>query len=245
MNASNWDKYTMQNGMLSSSTTPNDNMVGYTSQLITLLDASKTFSPVARHRTALYSEALSRYELKSGLWSTAPTFENNCKIDDYLSVASCDISVAQRILAQGRAAWGFFDLATPNQKPWPTIKNIFKWPWPRFLRRNAGFWTHAQYKAGEKPGWFNRFAWVVSIFGAARKPIQVQDGWMQSHMMIMAYSQSQYKSWLCNKAVAYWWKKKPVPMRDIVASYLGPAIYPDHPLYVCWDDFGAPATLKS
>ena len=88
-----------------------------------------------------------------------------------------------------------------------------------------------------KLNWFNKLMFAASLFLAARKAFSVQDSWMQSDMMVKTYLSrikiaKMPRSWIIDKAIAYWTKKKGTKkIKDIFIDYAGNA---DHPLATIW-----------
>ncbi len=164
-------------------------------------------------------KALKRLELSPGVLSRSPFNCTNTSVDDYLARA-CDPEFAKRMLHHGRTHLGFLNCET-GFKP------------RQFLYRFQGMWQHARISAGEKPGAIGQFFWVKSVELAAEQPVTNQDGWRQSHLMIL---RAKEMGWIQSPgpiltAVSTWHMKKPAPTWRIVADYIG---LEDHPLVDAW-----------
>lgn len=206
-------------GLLSTQVFPNGNLVSATAQwIVHQKRQGKVYMDTL--------EALLACEKKAGVWSRYPNTLENTSYDDFICAAACDRGIAYRIHARGEEDAWIFDLFEDH--PGLTENNFARW-----LGKNPSFVAHICYSAGLTPGWALTLSWVVSIAIAARKSIKNQDGWMQSHLQILSYESSGQTNWLCNLVVAYWRKKKPVPMREIVADYIGTK---NHPLVEVWED---------
>lgn len=111
----------------------------------------------------------------------------------------------------------------------------------KFRFRFQGAWQHLKIAAGIPVFPLGRFIWALSIFLAARKPFSVQDSWIESHLMILNKSHSEWKSWIGDLAVRYWRRKKCLKMglmttAQIYADYVGPDCA-DHPLIEAWKPY--------
>lgn len=163
----------------------------------------------------------------NGLWYTdqANTPGNICKIDDYIAVVASRPAAAKWVVIRMSQHWGF-------------LSEDGDWRFERWFYRFPGFVAHAIYSTGQRPGWFWRLGWAVSMWLSARKPASVQDGWTQSDLMGRAYINGAYgakRSWLCDRAFEYWKSKRPKPIWQIEADYIGVA---DHPLVLAWKEAG-------
>lgn len=154
-------------------------------------------------------------------FSRWPDKDEDTSIDDHLCIGAIPV-FARRILTQLRRRWGFLSLYEPA-------------PWKQWLMRIPGFYQHLKLAAGEDLNWFDRMIWASVIMIAACKSVKNQDGWIQSHVMVITYDRSSKRYWACDQAVKYWKERKPAPTSEIVSAYIGD---PNHPLVDAWRSYG-------
>jgi hypothetical protein len=167
----------------------------------------------------------------TGAYARRPDLLENTSVDDYLAI-TCDEYIAQELLKDSRANWGFLDV---HNAIVPGIN------WAQFIFRFQGLWQHMRVSAGERLGLLGQAIWAVSIVLAARKPLTNQDSWIQSHLMVLTYGRrsrdgnSALIHWLMDLAVSYWRKKKgTTTTSSIMAAYCGD---PEHPLVEAWEPY--------
>lgn len=223
----NLDKYsfpTKSGGLLlSSQTVPNLNMLNYTAQLL-FLAKNDDLTPEQKFQ---YFAGIIDCEKPEGMFYRSPTNSDDTSVDDYLAL-SCHKQLAIDIL--DNSTWGFVSV-----KPITWKQRLLPFFQKQWLYRFAGLWTHMKISAGYRVWPLGRFVWALSIFLAAREPMSSQDSWMESHLMILTKRQRGWKSWLGDKAVQYWLKKKTKPTSQIFAEYSGIS---DHPLVDAWIPYG-------
>jgi hypothetical protein len=169
-------------------------------------------------------QALREFEVKPGLYSRYADQIQNTSVDDYLAAASLP-GQALRILNYGRAHFGFFDCE----------KGFFPKP-KQFLFRFQGFWQHARIVAGEDIKGLGAQIWSTAIRLAASEPETNQDGWIQSHLMVLAWEGSWMKTHpTMFKAVQEWKRRKPKATWKLMADYIGDSL---HPLVEAWKNYG-------
>jgi hypothetical protein len=220
----------MHDGLVSTEPFANGNMVGYTSQAMALMQRSEHMDWEVHKGMEL---ALRFCWVGTGALTREPGKLINTSFDDYLSRACVTHDDAERILNHGLDHWGFYDVEGHSL--------FAKKRWKQFLWRSPGFIAHLYFAAGRKPNPFLILAWVVSVFICTLQGKHKQDAWMQTHLMILAYEENRYRSWLCNWVIERFWKKlQPHHMGDIILNYIrnpihGPSIEWDkHPLVVLW-----------
>lgn len=212
----NLEKYSfpVTNGglLLSTEPFPNGNMLGATAQLSFLLGDK---IPIA------YFIGMDYCERTPGTFSRYPNTLEDTSVDDYLSLA-CSKAYANDIYSLALERFGFITVF------WP-VTTYNQW-----ILRFQGFWQHTKISAGVKVGPLGRLIWALSIILAAKKPMNNQDSWMQSHLMVLVKERRGWKSWIGDLAVSYWRKKKVMTTSEIAAEYIG---VKDHPLVEAWKGY--------
>lgn len=214
----NLDKYTFNTRsgkVLSTEPFPNGNMLRSTSELLFLANEKLT-----KDQYSDFVNGMEDFSVRSGLYSRYSEAIEDTTIDDYLVLGSSRF-LATEILQEARFNLGFI---TVNDS----------WTFKQFLFRFFGMWQHLRISAGEKVGIFGRAIWALSIYLAAKQPIEHQDNWCLSHIMIETYKRRGVKSWICDKAIAFWRSKKTKPTSQIMAEYTS---IPDHPLVEAWKPY--------
>lgn len=187
-----------------------------------MISATAQFTYLTKPLVSKFYNGLKECELVPGVFSRYPDLPTNTSIDDYLS-AACHAWIARNIYDRGKHTWGFFDLFEGHK--------LSQWLW-----RFPGFWSHVKLAAGIPLTLLGKIAWAEALILAAREPMSNQDGWMQSHLMVLVYeAQTMTNSNLCNWAIKYWRSKKSQPTSEIVAAYIGD---PEHPLVKAWEGKG-------
>jgi hypothetical protein len=167
----------------------------------------------------------------TGAYARRPDLLENTSVDDYLAI-SCDEHVAENLLRDARANWGFLDIHSSI---------VWTVDWKQFIFRFQGLWQHMRVSANERLGLLGQAIWAVSVALAARKPMTNQDSWIQSHLMVLTYGRRSRNGnpdlahWLMDLAVSYWRKKKgTTTTSSIMAAYCGD---PEHPLVEAWQPY--------
>jgi hypothetical protein len=217
----NLEKYTFptKNGrLLSTEPFPNGNMLRSTAELLILVPEI----PEGRAYMAGIEDCRVTEERNHQLvYSRYPDRAENTSIDDLLIAGSVDTTSAQEVLASARSNLGFYSVDG---------KRIF----PQFIFRFQGMWQHLRMVAEEKVGLVGQAIWALSLYLAAKKPITNQDNWVLSHLMVLTYNQSRFKSKLCDLAIRYWQSKKTKTTSQIMSEYIGD---PAHPLVEAWKKY--------
>lgn len=215
----NLDKYTFPTKagqLLSTQTFPNGNMVRSTAELI-ILTKGKCIDGRIRYIFGL----MDCNDNLSGIYSRYPDRLENTQVDDYLVAGSRNELEAQSILACARANFGCSSVDG-------------NWSWKQFIFRYQGMWQHLRIIAKEDVGLLGQAIWAANLaFICAQQPITNQDNWLLSHLMVITYERSGFKSWICDSAIKYWRSKKTKPSYQIMSEYLGPDCQ-DHPLIEAW-----------
>lgn len=215
MSEPNWNDWTVA-GMLttqrdaSGRPSENGNMLSYSAQAEFFTGGDPLFDIVA-------------HEVELGVYSRSSRHPENTQIDDYLSLG-CIPVCAQRILIALKKNIGFLDVTHPEGP---------SWNWKQWFYRFPALVPHLKYSIKTRPGVLLRFAWALSVWLASREPYRNQDGWMQSHLMVLIYEQSGKRTWLCDWACRVWRARKPESMKSIVSAYIGTE---NHPLVQVWAD---------
>lgn len=126
-----------------------------------------------------------------------------CAIDDYIALLAYDGAFAAEFLG-----------SDPTNPLW----------------RVNGVFPTAKYSAARDPGILGKIQFYASIQLCISKSFTVQDSWMQTALMILAYERSGYKSARIDHVIDDWKSKlrqNAYTMRRIFVEYSG---YPDHPL---------------
>lgn len=176
-----------------------------------------------------FKRGLMDLEVKPGILSRYELPLTNTSIDDYL--ARClDPSFAHRCHKTGLYHLGFISIG---------------FSWRQFLFRFQGFWQHMKISSGAWVGPLGRYIWARSIRLAADKPITNQDGWIQSHLMILTLNEKNtvneregmglppYRG--MHRAIEYFMLKKTKPTWEIMADYIGDS---KHELVDAWMSYG-------
>lgn len=205
-------------GLLSTTRFANGNQVGATCAFMALTKPDDW---------GKFLLALADFYGQDGLYYTDPIHSpaSTCKIDDYIAIVASSPGCARRVVIRMSQHWGF-------------LSEEGDWRFERWFYRFPGFVAHAIYSTDQKPGFFWRLGWAVSMWLCTRKSVSEQDAWTQSDLMARAYLGGSYgskRSWLCDKAVEHWKRKRPKPIWQIEADYIGAA---DHPLVLAWKEAG-------
>lgn len=164
---------------------------------------------------------LQDFQVAPGLFSRYPDSTANTQVDDYLAL-TCIPQYAKDFLAYGRRHLGFYDVT----------KDIIFPKGAQWLFRFQGLWQHAKLAAGEKLGLLGQLIWAVSLRLSTKEPYTHQDAWIQPHLMVLVFQNSQMKdNKFMKNAVDYWFSKKQVPTSDLMESYCGDQA---HPLVLAW-----------
>lgn len=214
----NLDKYTfsypVDGQLLSTEPFTNGNMLYATAQFLYVQYGLST------DQFLRYNTGIRFCRAPNGAYARTPQLAENTSVDDYLAI-TCFGGPAVLVLSAARKRFGFLDI------------NPSGFRFSQFLFRFQGLWQHMRISAREKIGLFGQLMWAISIFLAARQPVENQDSWIQSHLMILVATRSSLlsESWICQKACKYWWSKKTAPTSEIMAKYIGD---PSHPLVTAW-----------
>lgn len=161
---------------------------------------------------------LFEFEVKNGRLSRYPDRLEDTSIDDYLA-ATCDLGFALRFLGAG----ALYVSVMPG------------FSFNRLLGLMPSFWgvkLNAKLRAGKGLGPIDVLIWSIALLRAARQPKENQDGWVQSHLMILVWRQSKMSdNVLMRQAVAYWKSKQPQSTWRTMADYIGTE---SHPLVDAW-----------
>jgi len=209
--------YSMNAKLLSTENYANGNMGRTTAEMLLL--ATDELSSQLKEEYKAGLNLLRVGHLKGALTRKPNTLENT-SVDDYL-VAGSDEQLARAFLAEARSNMGALDVNG-------------EWSWVQWIFRFQGMWQHLRISARENVGVFGQLMWALSIWLAARQPIDHQDNWVLSHIMILTKEKRGFKSWICDKAVQYWKSKKTLPTSEIMRQYLN---VQDHPLIKLWEKY--------
>lgn len=220
----NLDKYTFKIKedqvipylQLSTEPFPNGNCLRSTAEILLLAEPE-----LESYYQMGFQNGLWQFKVDYGLYSRYTDKEENTQVDDILALG-CHAIHAAAILDYTRHHLGFFDVNFPKVSP------------KTWLFRYQGLWQHLKMAAGESLGWFGQCIWALSIYLAAKEPIDHQDNWVLSHMQVIVKERRQFKSWICDLAVSYWRSKKTKKTSQIMAEYTG---IPDHPLVQAWSKY--------
>lgn len=199
--------------MLSSEPWPNGNML-YTTAMYLLLKPDTEYKDDFR-------SGIADCKIKDGLYSRHPDRIENTAIDDY-SALSCLPEYAPSILSYGTFHLGFFNSKGFSFKQW--------------LGRYASWWAFMRImKHGGLVGSLTKKIWAYSLIWASKQPVSHQDGWIQSHMQIVAYDRYVFaKDARIEDAIVEWEAKKPLPTHKIMEAYLNLS---SHPLIDAWKPY--------
>lgn len=214
-----WLIWEFDGGLVSSQIGPSLNGLSYTAQAIVCAQEGTLF----HERIPGWLAAIRRCQVVPGLYKRRPNVLESTSVDDYLSLAACDPTLALEILRYGERTWGFFDVKCPNQRG----------KWATWLFRFPGLTTHIRFGARCHASAFGRFAWAMSVLIASGKPASNQDAHFQTSLMILTFRRSGQKSWLCEQASRRWINRLPKPVGQIFADYSG---FPNHPLAKYWPE---------
>ena len=211
------DKYTFTYNsakLLSTEDHANGNMLRSTSELL-LLDQTD----LSIEERAEYEKGIDLCIVKDavGLYSRYPDSVSNTSVDDYLALGTDSVR-ATSILFEARTDFGFLDVHQ-------------EYDWKQFIFRFQSLWQHLRISAKENVGIVGQLIWALGIVLAAREPIERQDNWLLSHMMIITRQRRGFKSLICDLAEKYWRSKKTKSSSDIMLDYCR---IPDHPLIEAW-----------
>ncbi len=215
----NLEKYTFPTKygkLLSTQPFPNGNMLRATAELLILSPPQNSIEYSEGTDDCLVSD-LQNHGL---CYSRYPDRAENTSVDDLIAIGGLDFISAQNILNCARSNLGFYSVDG-------------KRTWSQFIFRFQGLWAHLKIRAEEKLDIYYKLVWALSLYLAAQNPIENQDAWLLSHLMVITYERSKLKSWICDTAVKYWKSKKSLPSWQIMSYYLCPDCQ-DHPLIEAW-----------
>lgn len=209
---SSLDKYSFPtpNGglLLSTQGGPNGNMCYATAQYC-FLEGAYELS---------FFKGLNSLMPKVGVLSRSPTSQIDTSIDDYLAYA-CLAHFADLFYQRGWRSWGCYTLGS-------------KWSWTQWLWRWPYYWVHVKINAGKTVWPIGRLFWAANLIYVTWLPISNQDQWLEAGLMVLSSERRGYRSFIGSLAVKYWKKKKPVPLWQVMKSYLA---LDEHPLIDAWE----------
>lgn len=206
---------------------PNGNMLRTTAEFLIT-------SAVPPHKDFLISDyklGIKDCQTVPGNYSRYPDKLENTSVDDLLVVGSFNQLSALYMLNVARSNWGCISVDTK----WSFFKILFnpKKFWSQFFARFQGGWQNLRIIAGENVGLLGQAIWALSLYLAAKEPIGKQDNWVLSHLIVLTYERSGFKSFICEAAIKFWRGKKTKTTSQIMSEYLGPECQ-DHPLIETW-----------
>lgn len=134
-----------------------------------------------------------------------------CQVDDYICALGADLPFALSFTTAG-----------------PPID------WWHF----TGIWPHAKHSAMRVLSPLERFIWGVSVVICISKSFEVQDSWMETAMMVIAYERGMSPSWFESLCVRLWKFKlraEKMTLSQIWVAYSGDVAHPLTKLYAALD----------
>jgi hypothetical protein len=160
--------------------------------------------------------------------------------DDYIAfffACACINSVpAMKIMDNRDRFLGLIPRFWNNEAPGTSRKKDGSLNFQAIFQRFPGLIAQGKIAAGESLNILDKLVLSVTMILSSFKDKSVQDSWLQQDLIVKTYliatiHNNYPQSWLVEKAINFWEKRKPAKIADIFREYSGNK---DHPIADLW-----------